>query len=185
MQIIVVLMVIPEQIVLIFSDKSFLEGARVLPFISLGVFLNGLAQYVNKGFELHKKSIKIAMLALIAGLSNIGLNRMLIPKFGYLGAGFSACSAYIIYFFAAILFARDELPWKPPYRSILNIAIAAVVFAFFLSNASRLVSNLFINIIVVIPIGALMFFLILILLKEIGKGEIVKGMNLIFARLKG
>jgi len=183
--ILVVLMVVPEQIFLIFSDKNFIKGAKVLPFISLGVFLNGLTQYVNKGFELHKKSIMIAMLALIAGLSNIGFNLILIPKFGYLGAGFSACLAYIIYFFAAIFFVRNEMSWKPPYRSIVKIAVAAVVFALFLNNATLLISNLFINIFAVIPIGVLIFFCMLILLKEISKDEIFKGLNLIFARLRG
>jgi len=173
--ILTVLVTIPKQVLLIFSSAKFIDGAVVLPLIASGIFLYGLTQYVQKGFELHKKSYKIAMLSLIAGITNISFNLILIPKFGYLGAGVSATLAYAVYFFVAIFLARKEMPWLPPYKSIFNTIIAGSLFSLFLIFGSSITPNLFIIAFLFIPLGVILFFLILILLKEINKAEINKG----------
>jgi O-antigen/teichoic acid export membrane protein len=173
--ILITLVTIPKTILLIFSSEKFVDGAVVLPLIASGIFLYGLTQYVQKGFELHKKSYKIALLSCIAGLTNIGINIILIPKFGYLGAGISAAFSYLVYFLIAIFLARKELPWLPPYKSIFNSLIAGSIFSLFLYYSSRITPNLFIIAFLFIPLGVVLFFLILILLKEINRAEIEKA----------
>ncbi|MBN1348201.1 polysaccharide biosynthesis C-terminal domain-containing protein [candidate division KSB1 bacterium] len=185
MPILVVLVVIPEQILLLFSDKKFIEGAGVLPFIAIGVFISGLTQYVIKGWELHQKSVKIATLALTAGLTDILLNLILIPRFGFIGAGISACCAYSVYFLATVFFVRKEMAWHPPYRAIATNLAAAIVFGLFLSGMAIVVQNVLITAFMIVPFGVILYFLILILLKEITRDEIRKGWRLMTGLLKG
>jgi len=183
--ILIILSAIPEKVFLIFSNEQFEEGAKVLPLIAGGIFLNGLTQYVLKGFELHKKSYKIALLALLAGLMNIGLNVVLIPRYGFLGAGISACVAYLIYFITAAYLVRNDMAWEPPYRSIFNIIISATILALFLIRSSHLHVSLLYVAFIQIPLGVIIFFSILILLKEIKIYEIQRGWNFLLGLVKG
>lgn len=183
--VLVTLVFIPEEIFLIFSDSKFLDGAKILPLISLGVFMNGLTQYVLKGFELRKKSIKIAVLALFAGLSNVFLNLILIPRYGTIGAGISACLAYFVYFISAVYFSRSELLWKPPYQSIGRITLAGILFGFFLNRMAKISPDILVTIFIVLPIGIFIFYGILYLIKEIQGYEIRKGLNYLNRLIKG
>ena len=174
MPVLVVLVTIPEQILKLLSDTKFIDGAKVLPLIAVGIFLFGLTQYVLKGFELHKKSIKIALLALSAGITNIMANMFLIPRFGYLGAGISACVAYSVYFTGAVLLVRKDMPWIAPYRSFINVGIAGILMGSLLKIFSNFVDNLFFLLLLVVPLCFLIFIGALIIFKEIRSNEITK-----------
>ena len=174
--ILIILITIPEIILQIFASSKFIASAKVLPFIASAVFLNGLTHYVLKGFELHKKSINIAKLALVAGSTNITLNLILIPLIGYLGAAISVFIAYIVYFTVAILISKKIMSWNPPYRSILNISMATIILTAFLLTFSTIISKTILVITIVIPLGIFVFFSILILLKELNIHNIKKGL---------
>ena len=177
--ILVVLICLPKNILMLFSSGKFIQGASVLPLIATGIFFNGLNQYVLKGFELTKKSYKIAALASAAGFTNIVLNIILIPKYGFLGAGISATSAYIIYFSLATFFVRTEMAWKPPGKAILNILIAAAILAIYLVKTALIVKNSLFIIFLIIPSGIFIFTMILILIGEVKTRELKKGWQFI------
>ena len=166
------LVTIPEQVLSIFSSTKFKEGAAVLPLIAFGIFVYGLTQYVIKGFELHKKSYMIAALALIAGVLNVSANFILIPHLGIIGASISACFANVLYFLLAVFFVRKELTWKPPIKSIVRILIAALAMGVFLKLIITIIENIFYILCIGIPCGLIIFFVTLILIKEIGIDEI-------------
>ncbi|OQX85732.1 hypothetical protein B6D60_07385 [candidate division KSB1 bacterium 4484_87] len=182
--ILTILVTLPKTMVLIFSDAKFVEGTRVLPFIAIGIFLFGLTQYVLKGFELHKKSIRIATLALIAGFSNVGLNIFLIPRFGYFGAGLAAMTAYAIYFTSAVFSVRKYMAWTPPLISIGKILLAGFIFAIFLRSLTEIFPNILTAVFLIIPFGLILFVLILILLKEISQQELYRTKEFIINLIK-
>ena len=182
-QFLVIWMAVPEKVLLIFSDKRFIEAAPILPFIGLGVFLNGLTQYVIKGFELRKETTKIACLVALAGAIDIGLNIILIPRLGFLGAGISASAAYTVYFIGANLWARQTMAWRPPYRSILKSLVAAAMLAFYLIQLNQHIENVLLFALLIIPSGVMLFFAALIVLKEITPDEIQKGYKFIHGLL--
>jgi len=183
--ILIILVMIPEQVFLIFSSEKFIEGARVLPFIAIGIFVFGLSQYVLKGFELHKKTNGIAFFALAAGLSNIIANIFLIPRYGFYGAGISACVAYIVYFVIAVISARKQMAWKLPFVSILNIGIASFLLGLFLKTAVIFTNNILVVALFIIPLGAILFYLSLIITGEITSNEIKKAWYFAMSLLKG
>ncbi|MBD3288788.1 oligosaccharide flippase family protein [candidate division KSB1 bacterium] len=185
MPILIIIIVIPKQILLIFSSDKFVAGSKVLPYIAVGVFTYGLTQYVIKGFELHKKSIKIALLALMAGIINIGLNIILIPRYGFLGAGIAACSAYIAYFLASYYFVKFDMAWIPPYKSILKIGIAAFHAGMFIKLLMQLSQNIFYVIILFVPLSLVIYLAMLIFLHEIKQNEIKKALIFIQKIFKG
>ena len=179
-----VLVVMPRDMFLIFSDAKFIDGARVLPLIAAAVFLFGLNQYVLKGFELHQKSLRIAQLALIAGSVNILSNLILIPRMGYIGAGISALVAYVVYFMSSIYFARMELAWRPPLRSIIRILSVALLILVSVKGLSIILPTTLIRIVVLVPLTFILFYGLLIVIKEIDMREIKAGWTFIQKRFQ-
>ena len=173
----VILVTLPDHVLLVFASDKFIKGANVLPLIAIGVFFNGLNQYVLKSFELQKKSYKIAGLAFFAGSTNIIANIILIPRLGYVGAGVSACLAYIVYFLSGWFFARKELAFRPPLYSITKIVLAGTIAGFFMSIVADWIQKTLFVIILVIPAGLLLFIGALFLLKELKKQDMIEGWN--------
>ena len=145
-----ILISIPKEILLLFSGTAFIEGARVLPFIALGVFFAGLAQYILKGFELRRQSVEITKIALSAGAVNISLNLLLIPKFGYWGASISCVAAYGWYLSFSIYSARKALPWLVPYKSIGKVFLSIAAMMIFLLLSRHFIQNIFLKIMLLI-----------------------------------
>ena len=175
--ILTVLLVMPEKVLSLFASEKFVPGAQVLPLIAIGIFINGLSQYVIKGFELHKKTRYIAVLALSVGAVNVGLNVILIPRFGILGAGISSCFSYVLYFLFANIGTRSFMVFRPPWRTIGIVALAASTFALELWIGSLCTQKMFWLFLFIVPAGAAAYFLILYLLGEINASvcKVIKG----------
>lgn len=182
--ILVLLVALPKHILLILASEKFIAGADVLPLIAIGIFFFGLNQYVLKGLELQKKSYKIALLALIAGFFNILFNIILIPKIGYIGAGISACSAYIIYFLFSFFVVKKELPFRLPFGIVRNILLAALLDIAILKLLGFAVEGLLVTLFVLIPVGILLFFAFLIVFKELKVSELINGAKYIKGMLR-
>jgi len=165
---------VPENVLLIFADKSFLTGAQVLPFIGTGIFLNGLTQYIIKGFELQKKTKHIAVLTALISFINIGLNLYLIPRIGIMGAAISSLTAFAIYFILALIWVKPYLAYKPPWRGLRHILVACSGLAFVLFLFQYFNANVLVSILAGIPAGMLVYFSILFIFGELNLSILTK-----------
>ena len=108
----IILILFSKEIVIIMSDKSYYSALSLIPIIILGyvgVFLYTL--YANYSFY-RKKTILISLNTFIAGTTNIGLNYLLIPKFGYTIAAYTTLFSYFLLFELHYLNARFVLKEK-------------------------------------------------------------------------
>lgn len=73
----------------ILAPSNYYEGVVAIPPIAITAFVTALYNlYANIEFY-HKKSWWIAFSTVVAALLNVGLNYLLIPKFGYVGAAYT------------------------------------------------------------------------------------------------
>ncbi len=159
--ILVFLVVLPREVLLFFSDREFIQGAVVLPFIATGTFLYGLSQYVLKGFELYKQSFSITKIALTAGSINIISNIVLIPRLGFLGASISCMVSFLAYLILAILGARKLMPWLIPVRAVFSAIASAFGMGVYLYFASGWIDNIFFKLALLVPTSLILFLLLL------------------------
>ena len=88
------LMLIGPELVLLFGGKSYLEAVYVIPPVCMAIELQFFyTLYVNIEFFL-KKMIYVSLATLGATTINIGLNYLLIPKFGYMLAAYTTIAGY-------------------------------------------------------------------------------------------
>ena len=77
---------------------EFWDGGGVIPWVAFGYFFYGLFVLQSPSIYLKNKQLWSPFFWLIGATSNIGLNVVLIPKFGILGAAISSLLSYLIMF---------------------------------------------------------------------------------------
>lgn len=85
--------VISERIV----EINYVVGYPIMGWISLAMLILGTTEYIIKPLELAKNTRPIFIASAIAASVNLGLNLLLIPKWGYMAAAFTTLLAYCVY----------------------------------------------------------------------------------------
>ncbi|MBA4370540.1 MAG: hypothetical protein C0418_03050 [Coriobacteriaceae bacterium] len=110
----------------VFTGDRYHEAWPVLPVVAAGVMLYGLTQVAGNGIALHKKTTITMTNTLAAAVLNIGLNIVLIPRFGYMAAAWDTVAAYL--FLLALTWARSRpyLAWEIPWADVARVLAAAL-----------------------------------------------------------
>ncbi|WP_339913956.1 lipopolysaccharide biosynthesis protein [uncultured Brevundimonas sp.] len=116
--------------VMIGEDLRAMAGA-ITPWIALAALLSGVTTYYfHQAFTLgHRTGLLLAAMA-VPALSNVGLNLLLIPRFGVMGAAWATAISFGIGLAASILLGRRVLalpvPWAVVWRCGLATGIMSV-----------------------------------------------------------
>jgi len=146
----------------VLSTPSYYEGAKIIPLVVLGVFFLGITQRFGAGLSFYKKTNLYMYCVIISGLLNLGLNFLLIPKYGYIAAALTTLISYAFLLFLTI-----------------------IIVVYYIGNS--LTSSTLLNLILGIIVGVVVYLLMLFLLKEFKPSEIRAVLDLknrIFARKK-
>jgi len=119
------------QIVALMIGENFREGAaRVMPWITVAMIINGLAaHYFDHAFHLAKKTRLYFYTLGPSALFNFIANLIVIPRYGYIGAAWTTLAAYIVYLLLSIIVGRRVFRVKFPFKPALHIAISTAVMA--------------------------------------------------------
>ncbi len=126
------LILVGPEIVKILASKPYWEGISIIPPVVLANYMIFLYTLYANVEHFHKKSPYITINTVIAAITNIGLNFIFIPKFGYVAAAYTTLVSYIV---ALVLHARyakrlnkDIYPIITMIPSLLHVLIATVLF---------------------------------------------------------
>lgn len=116
-----IIMLGPE-VLLIMGGSSYMEALDVIPPVMVGfVFQFVYSLYVNIE-QYYKKQKMVAIGTVIAALSNLLLNWLLIPVLGYVAAAYTTLFSYIILFVVHFLFVK-KMGKKFIYDGKFNIIV--------------------------------------------------------------
>lgn len=135
------LILVGPEVVHILASEKYWEGIVIIPPVVLSNYLIFIyTLYVNVE-HFHKKTPYITLNTIVAATTNIVLNYLLIPHFGYVAAAYTTLVAYLV---ALVLHARyakkldkEIYPIKIFLPSLLHIAIATILF-YLLMDIERL-----------------------------------------------
>lgn len=176
------LSVLARPIMGVLAGAAYREGFRIMPFVALGGLLLGLQQRFQAGPIFYKKTHVIMITIAFAGLVNIGLNLLLIPRYGYMAAAITTLIGYIVLLAMMVISSRKYFIWDFPFRSLGRAILAsAIMAAVVYPVGNSLTSFTLLNLIVAVPLGALLYFSLLFLLGEIQPNE-KRALKELFAR---
>ena len=156
------LTILSKQILLILTTSEFIAGGvQVIPIISLSILIFGVIGIISQTLAVVKETKKLGTVWIIAGILNLLLNVIFVPKIGIIGA---AIATLITFIFSLLVFLKLSskyitLEFKLAY--VYKIIISSIfmgVIVWFL-NPITIINTLF-----VIALGASIYFIGLILL---------------------
>jgi O-antigen/teichoic acid export membrane protein len=106
--------VFAREILLIFTAPAFIEAYRVVLPIAFGLILYGAYYIVTVGISITHKTKHAAWTTIVAAALNVGLNFLLIPHFGMIGAAMATMLSYLVFTCLVLLMSQKVYPI--PYR---------------------------------------------------------------------
>lgn len=168
--------------VALLTTPDYYEGSRIVGFVVFSSFIWGLANIAMMGIAIKKHTRRIGANQIAAAFIHIGLQLLLVPRFGYLAAAVSTLISYTVLLFLQTLASRPHLDWRFPFKTLCNVMAASAFMGltawgiYGLSGAGNKGSPvfLFLSIVVAVPT----YFVCLWFLGEAKKEEKHKVMQM-------
>ena len=116
-----------RDLIRLMTPAGFHDGARVVPWVAIGVSLQGIYLLTSIGLNITKHTEYYPISTGLAAAANIGSNLLLIPRFGFIGAAWSNVVSYAVLAVTAWLFSRRCYPVRYEWGRIARVVAAGVV----------------------------------------------------------
>lgn len=125
------LAILSRPLLAIVAGPEYAPAWPVLSLLSGATFVYGVSQYFSLRFMVAKETQKMAAIGLAAGLVNIGLSLLLVPRHGYVLAAAATLIANLLLCAGNMVWGvrpgRDVLPWHAILRAMAATAALVVV----------------------------------------------------------
>lgn len=111
------------------SPAAFHTAYKVVPIVALAYVFQGTNRFFLAGTYIAKKTMRLGPVGLVSAAANIGLNFLLIPRFGMLGAAWATAASFA--FMSVLSFTVSQRVYRIPYvftRAASIIALASVIY---------------------------------------------------------
>ena len=112
----------------LFNGKSYAEHFWIFNWTALGILFYGLSLLYHKYYELIEKTKMILMINIIAAISNIVMNFLMIPRFGFEVAAFTTFVSYILYIFIVRALTHKKFKVESNKRNVFIMIASIIVF---------------------------------------------------------
>lgn len=155
-----------RDLISLLATKKYLEAYPILPYVIIGQSIYACTIILNNGLFIRRKTYIYTTVMLITCLLSIGINMILIPRHGIIGAGMANLISNIFYALVITYYAFKEFSFRIDYpRILLYLGIGG---AMYLVMSAIDVGAPIYNLIAKISAGAVFYSgLVLILDKEV------------------
>ena len=145
MAVALVVSVLSKEALEVMAAPAFHGAYRVIPLIAVSYVLYGCYLILPVGINLEKKTKYLAATVGVGAVVNLGLNYLLIPSYGMMGAAVATLSAYLLLPVGTYFVSRRYYPIKYEWGRVAKIFVAAgLVYAgsLFVRNDSAMIAGL-------------------------------------------
>jgi len=164
------LSILAKPILQIMTKPEFVSsGCLIIPFVALSMVLFCIYGVVGQVIVLVKKTRITGTIWVIAGLANLGLNIIFVPKIGILGAAITTLIAFVIATAVTAYFSFKYIAFDIDWLFILKSIAASVIMSLTIWYINP---NQLLDVLLWIGIGAGIYATVLFLLRGFTKKEI-------------
>ena len=161
--------------VTLLTGEAYHEGYRIVGYVAFSTFIWGLSRIACWGLILNNKTRLFAINQILAAILNIGLNLLLVPRYGYVVAGITTLIGYLLLLFMHAFTSRPYLTWRLPGKTLLIVSVAAALMGLVVFGINTLDTQgdsiSLIHLFLTILAGAIVYISTLWLLGEISEDE--------------
>jgi O-antigen/teichoic acid export membrane protein len=163
------LSVLASPLLRILTTAEFTSGSLVIPFVAFGLLIFEFYQICLNVFYLVKKTYWVLRLLILSAALNIGLNLLLIPHLGIVGAAVATLIAYAVLAIFTVVIAFRHFKFDLGFVFIMKSVLASAVMA----GAIWLYKPWGITeVVIAILLGIIVYFAIILVLKGFSKNEL-------------
>jgi O-antigen/teichoic acid export membrane protein len=122
-----------DDLLIVLATPEFLPAYRVVPLVCLGYAFYNLYYILDFGFYVHKRTYWYSIINGTAAAINIGLNFIMIPKYGALGAAIVTAISFFVCPVFAFFVSQKYQPIRYDFTRITQVICIILVF-YFLGN---------------------------------------------------
>jgi O-antigen/teichoic acid export membrane protein len=163
---------IGKDLIGILASSKYLEAYSVLPYVVIGQSIYACSIILNNGLFIRKKTHVVMYVISVACLLNIGLNLILIPRFGILGAAQATLISNTFYTIVITYFAFKEFRFEIDYPHILLYGFIAAAMYLVIGLIDR--GSPFANLVTKIPVGVVFYAIGILALDSDVRSAIVR-----------
>lgn len=148
--------------VALLTSPDYYEGSKIVGLVAFSSFAWGLGFIASMGITIKKQARRLAANQILAAFAHIGLQLLLVPRFGYVASAVSTLIGYTLLLVLQTLASRPHLTWRFPFSTLRNVMAASAVMGlaawgiFGMSGDGSKASPvyLFLSIVVAVPVYA-------------------------------
>lgn len=140
-----------KEILFLLADEKFHIAANVIPIVVVGYIFYGMSVIYGLYVVNSKKMIYLSISVLSAGMINIFLNLIFIPKYGYVGAAYTTTISYFLMFFLNWIITKYVLLekstplwifWKSTFLLFLILLVVGGIEHYIVDNIIIILTKL-------------------------------------------
>lgn len=116
---------VAPEIVKILTNEEYANAVYLIPPIAAGIFLTAVYNIYGNVLAYKKKTYFIMITTIVAALSNIILNFIFIPKFGYIAASYTTLFGFVE--LSILMFLFSKISYKKNFVNNLYILIVSLM----------------------------------------------------------
>ncbi len=156
-------MLFSKEAVMLLASDEYQSAFKLIPIMAFIYVLGMQNRFPSQIISYHKKTWILTSGAIIMGLSNLVLNLLLVPKFGYEASAWTTILSTGIYSTWLFSFSQRIDPliieWKKYIIILLPFIIVVVSYLLYATDKEVTIKTIFIKIIVLILAALIMIFL--------------------------
>ncbi len=122
-----------KEIAMFLAKSDFYDALDAIPPVVIGYIFYSIYNMYSRNLEFAKKTIYSSAIVLIAGILNIFLNAIFIPRYGIIAAAYSTTISYFLmavlaWIVSKFLFNIHSVPLKNIFKDYLLLLIAILIF---------------------------------------------------------
>ena len=107
---------------------SYYAAEAVIPIVAVSIMFFGMYSFITIGISIRRKTWFAVILTTVAALANVGLNMVLIPRYGSIGAAVSTLIAYVLLASSAYIVNQRLYPIPFEIGTFLVALLVGIVF---------------------------------------------------------
>jgi len=162
--------ILAEPVLRVFSTSEIASGGRfVVPLLILAVSLMCVQNIISFILLLTKKTKTLAIIWVVAAVLNLGLNILLVPRLGILGAAITTLIAYALVLGFASYYSFKEFKFSIDWYFIIKSLIASAIMSVVTWQMSP---QVYLDTILTVVAGVVIYGIVLVALRGFSKEEI-------------
>lgn len=162
------LSILSQSILKTLTTPEFIQGYLVIFIVAMAKAILSVGLFYQTVLMLARKTTTVSILYTITAVVNLAMNLILVPSMGIIGAAIATLASFTIHFVMLYALGTKELTFDIDLKFIMKSFISAIVMSavIYFFNSVGLV-----NLLISVVVGAVVYFIVLVLLRGFARHE--------------